>query len=111
MIYEEMPPIRRDEAMAELESEDAARISRALVRLALNDPDRGWLEGIVAAHLESSDPPVRATAALCAGHIARLHRALDTARLVPLIRRLGADPRTRGRMEDALSDIEIFVAK
>jgi hypothetical protein len=62
----------------------------------------------VAAHLQSSDPWVRGVAATCAGHIARLHGALDTNRIVPLIERLASDPRTIGRVEDALEDIEMF---
>jgi hypothetical protein len=111
MIYEEMPPIPREEALAELESQDSERVTRALVRLVLNDPDRVWLEGVVATHLESNDPSVRAVAATCAGHIARLHRALDLPRIVPLLEALASDSRTAGYMEDALSDIDIFVKR
>jgi hypothetical protein len=111
MKYEEMPPIERDEAIAELESQDTARVSCALVRLALNDPDRAWLEDVLAAHLQSNDTWVRGVAATCAGHVARLHGALDTARMVPLIERLFADPTTMGQAEDALDDIEIYVGR
>lgn len=111
MKYEDMPPIGRDEAVAELESEDTERISRALVRLALHEADRSWMEDVIATHLQSPDPWIRGVAATCAGHVARLHRALDTERLVPLIERLASDPSTAGRMEDALEDIDTFAGE
>ena len=44
MRYEEMHPISRDDAAKELASNESERISVALVRLALNDPDPKWLQ-------------------------------------------------------------------
>ncbi len=111
MEYEDLPAIPREEAIVELESEDPERVSCALVRLTLHDSDRAWLEALIVQHLQSNDPWIRGVAATCAGHVARLHRSLDTTRIVPLIERLGADPRTVGRMEDALEDIELFVGR
>lgn len=111
MKYENMPPIGRDEAHIELESGVPERVARALVRVAIHDSDRAFVEDTLAVHLESPDAWIRGVAATCAGHVARIHRALDTARLVPLIERLGADARTRERMEDALEDIEMFIGK
>jgi hypothetical protein len=43
------------------------------------------------------------------GHVARLHRELDLAAVMPSLERLREDPKTRGRVENALSDIEGFV--
>ena len=109
MKYEELPPIRRDKAVIELESENTERVARALVGLALHERDRAWVEDVLAVHLQSGDPWIRGVAATCAGHVARVHRALDTFRLVPLIEALASDLSTIGRMEDALEDIEMFV--
>lgn len=109
MKYEEMPPIQRDLATVELASGDPERVSRALVQLAFHESDRVWLEDVIAAHLSAPDPWIRGLAATCAGHVARIHRDLDVVRLVPLIERLGDDPDTVGRMEDALDDIAMFV--
>lgn len=108
-VYEDLLEIGRAEARIELASEDVARASTALVRLALHDPDRAWLEDLLAVHLASPDPRLRRVAATCTGHVARLHRALDTARLTPLLRGLTENPATAGAAEDALEDIAVFV--
>jgi len=97
--------------MVELASEDPERVSRALVRIALNESERSWVEDVLATHLVSTDPWIRGIAATCAGHVARIHRELDVERVVPLIERLGSESTTVGRMEDALEDIEKFVGK
>lgn len=104
-----MSPITHEDARIELESGVSERVSRTLVRLALHDRDRAFMEDILAIHLQSPDAWVRGVAATCVGHVARIHRALDTGRLIPLINKLGADNRTAGRMVDALDDIEMFV--
>lgn len=109
MKYEVIAKLRRSEALAELGSGEQDRVSTALVAIALHEPDRGWVEDRIAEHLLSPDPWVRGLAAVCAGHVARIHRALDTARLVPLIERLTDDPQTEGRAQDALSDIRMFI--
>ena len=109
MKYESIRKMRRSEALTELRSGALDRVSTALVSIALHEPDRKWVEDQIASHLLSPDPWVRGLAAVCAGHVARIHRALDTARLAPLIERLLDDADTRGRAEDALDDIEMFI--
>src|SRR5690348_1213448 len=94
--YEEMLPLSRDEALTDLASGDCDLVSRALVRLALNDPERAFVEDIIAEHLESPDAWVRGVAALCVSHVARIHGALDIARFVPMLERLKGDERTTG---------------
>lgn len=81
----------------------------AIIRLALNDPDRHWVEGIALALTGSEDPNVRAVAATALGHVARIHGEINVSLVVPALKRLLGDPRTAGRAEDALSDIAIFV--
>lgn len=106
-----MPPIDPQEARLELESGDALRVSRALVRLALHERDCAFVEDVLAIQLQSPDVWVRGVAATCVGHVARIHRVVDTLRLLPLLKSLGSDPRTAGRMEDALEDIKTFARK
>ena len=111
MKYESLPPASREWVVAELASGEPERICRALVQTALNEPERGWVEDTIASNLQSEDAYVRGVSATCAGHVARIHRALDVDRLLPLIRALGSDPETLGRMQDALADIERFVRR
>lgn len=108
MEYEEPTPIGRDHAARELASNDWERISMALLRLSLHDPDPSWLQQTVLPFLRHEHHWVRGTAAMCLGHIARIHGRVDTHIVVPAIRELLEDPATRGKAEDALDDIAMF---
>jgi hypothetical protein len=110
MHYEELEPIARAEAAAELGSRDRERVCPALIRIALFDPDRSWIENTLAQFLQDEDPWIRGVAATCVGHVARIHRALDVACLLPLLRNLLDDPATAGKAQDALDDIGVYIA-
>jgi hypothetical protein len=110
MRYESPAPIGRAEALEAINSGEPRRACEAIIRLALNDPDGRWVEGVALRLAESADPSVRATAATALGHVARIHRKIDSGRVLPALRRLMDDPRTAGRAEDALSDIAMFAS-
>lgn len=113
MHYEELQPISRLDAATELGSSDWERISVALVRLALNDPDPEWLQETLLRYIDHQHYWVRGVAAMCLGHVARLHRQLDLDRCLPAIRRLQKDPNsdTRSHANDALDDIERYILR
>ena len=109
MQYEELKPIERDEAAREFVSGDRERVCPALVRIALFDPDRSWIEDNLARFLRDEDPWIRGVAATCVGHVARIHQALDMERLLPLVISLLDDPATAGKAQDALDDIGVYI--
>ncbi|MEU0504360.1 HEAT repeat domain-containing protein [Nocardia sp. NPDC005998] len=106
--YQRLDPIERSEAIAQLESSESQVVAETILRLALHDPDAGWVTDRALALLESSDYSVRASAATALGHIARIHRSIDSSRVVPALQRLLNDPATAGRADDALDDIAVF---
>jgi hypothetical protein len=108
MRYERPEPISREEAIISLASEDPHVVAQAIIRLALNSPDRVWVEQQALWLTSHRDPDVRAVAATALGHLARIHGAVDHRAVVPALERLKEDPETVGRAEDALSDISIF---
>lgn len=55
----------RADVAIELESGDRDRVSRALVRAALHDPDRVWLEELLMRFLVHDDPWLRGIASKC----------------------------------------------
>lgn len=109
MHYEELDPISRDEALAELHAGGWERISVALTRLALHDPDPAWLQAILLPYTSYSHPWVRGVAAMNLAHVARLHGQLDLEICIPAIRSLLEDETTREKAQDALDDIELYV--
>lgn len=109
MRYERPESIGRSEALDAIASGDSRRSSEAIIRLALNDPNGRWVEGVALDLLESDDPDVRGAAATALGHIARIHGEISIDRVLPALRHLVKDPQTAGRAGEALSDIEIFI--
>lgn len=84
-------------------------VLRALLSAAFYDPDWRWVQNHCLNFLTHEDRDVRALAAICLGHIARIHGKLDVdivlERLVPL----KTDPLIGGSVQDALDDIKFFL--
>jgi hypothetical protein len=47
-------------------------------------------------------------AAICLGHLARIHGTLDLDVVEPALERVLRDPNTTGDVQDALDDIRVF---
>jgi hypothetical protein len=109
MQYEEIDSISRSDAMVGLGSANPRDICKALVRLAFHDPDLRWVQSLCIELAEHSTVEVQSTAILCLGHLARIHRALDLEKVVPLLIDLRKNPMLSGRVDDAMDDIEIFL--
>jgi hypothetical protein len=109
MQYEEIDSISRSDAMVALGSANPRDICKALVRLAFHDPDLRWVQSLCIELAEHSTVEVQSTAILCLGHLARIHRALDLEKVVPLLIDLRKNPLLSGRVDDAMDDIEIFL--
>jgi hypothetical protein len=111
MRYEEVTPISRDEAFKALATNDRDTVSGALLRLALHEKDRTWVEQLLVQFMQHQDPWVRGVAATCVGHVARIHRQLDHETTLSALKLLLNDPATAGKAQDALDDIEVFIVR
>jgi hypothetical protein len=111
MRFEEAQPISREEAAQNLVGPDRDLISSTLVRLALHDKERPWLESLMVQFMRHEDPWIRGVAAMCVGHIARIHGQIDQTAILPLLQSLLNDPATAGKARDALDDIEIYISR
>src|ERR1051326_2548243 len=90
-------------------SENKDAICDALVGIAYYDPDWRWVQSYCLLFLNHRDADIRGLAATCLGHLARIHRVIDLNIVLPELKKLLKDPEIGGRVEDALSDIEIFL--
>jgi hypothetical protein len=90
---------------------NASQISQTLVTLALNDPDRTKVEKYCLDFLEHPDASIRADAATCIAHLARIHQQLDLDLVLPALYRHQSDSGkyVAGNVNNALDDIEIFM--
>lgn len=106
-----MPPISRTEAEKAFKSDKRDDVVRALIRLALNDPDWRLVQTHCLSFLKHPDRWVRGAAAISLGHLARIHGQLDLATVKPALERLRDDTDLDGKAQDALEDIKNYIEK
>jgi hypothetical protein len=109
MRYSEPLPLTRADAERIFASSDRDAVCEALVAVAFHDPDWRWVQDKCLGFTHHSEWALRAIAATCLGHLARIHGTLDFERVKPRLIELMKDPRTRGYAEDAASDIRMFM--
>lgn len=110
MKYEEMPPITHEELGTALIGSNPGQAARAILRMAVHEPDLAWAESECLAALHDRRPEVTAAAITALGHLARIHHALIHPAIVEELRSLQTDPRFAGLAEDALDDISMFAS-
>lgn len=112
MKYEKPKQAGRRELELARRSGDDSSIREGLVSLALNESeDWRWVQAQCIELLEHHDWSVRAVAATCLGHVARIHRKMDLEIVVPALRGMLEDPKVSSYARDALEDIQMYVAK
>lgn len=87
---------------------EALAICEAMVAVAFNDDDWQWAQTRFVGLSEHPHSSVRALAATCLGHVARIHNRIDRDVVLPVLDRLFADPATRGYAETAREDVDMF---
>ncbi len=111
MRYAEPPETDRAGLAAALASGDTAAIAEAVVGLTLHEPDGRWMQDACLRLLDHPSSEVRAVAITCLGHVARIHRLVDKAVVVPRLTVLLDDPAVGSRAADALDDISMFAVQ
>ena len=113
--YEEILPISRHEAISLFHfGLDSEAICKALLSVALHDEDWKWAQAHCLRFLEHSNPEVRRVAAVGLGHVARIHGHLDRRRVVMALNSFinrDINKKIAGAAQDALDDIDLFLAK
>jgi len=109
--YEPVIPRSREELQAALESGEPTSIHDALISAAYWEQDWKWAQDQCLHFVDHSSEMVRSGAAYALGLIAVFHAKLETAIVVPALRRLCENPATRPFAETSLEDIEHFIVK
>jgi hypothetical protein len=109
MRFEAPKKLTRDEATRIFASGVARDIREALVSLALSGDDLQWAQTTCLDYTWNDDPTLRAVAATCLGHSARLHGSLDLDKVMPRLEALSRDAATAGYAETAIEDVRMFV--
>lgn len=109
MKYHEIFPMERADLERLLNSGNEKAIIDALLSAAFYDPDWKWVQTTCLRFLDHPEKWVRWNAATCLGHIARIHRRLDTEIVVPRLMALKADASIASNVDDALDDIKWYL--
>jgi hypothetical protein len=95
--------------------EDALRLGdvegacHALVGLVHYDSDWEWLQNKCLDLLGDDNVSLKGVAISSLGHIARIHGKLDRIKVEVALKNLMGDSSLKGRVVDALSDIEVYL--
>jgi len=100
----------KEELEVMLLSEDAAVTTDALLYLCFNIDDPEWIQlKCIEAIQNNRDEDVRGLALICIGHVARMHKKIDKALVMPVLVEMLKHRTLSGRTQDALDDIDIFI--
>lgn len=102
--------VTREEVEQAFATGEADALTRVLISMAFHEPDADWAQERCLVALEHPSAVVRGLAATCLGHLARIHRRLDLGRVRPRLEAMRADPLAGKRADDALVDIERYLA-
>jgi hypothetical protein len=99
----------RAEVEVPLRSDDTTDMADALLSAAYYDPDWQWVQGQCLTLSRHRDHNVRWVAAICLGHLARIHRQLDLELVLQKLDEMKSDPLVSSAAADALEDVRFFL--
>jgi hypothetical protein len=111
MKYNAIGPKTKHEVESAISGDNPEELSQAVLSAALYSEDPLWAESICIQLARHAHENVRGNAILGFGHIARIHRHLNSSEIKPLIETAlkdGSDY-VRGHAESAADDVEFFL--
>jgi hypothetical protein len=109
-IFRNSPPATPADVCLSLDRSDLPGALDAMVGSVLyGDGDWEELQELHLGLLDHDDLQVRALAATCLGHIARVYRQLDERRVVTALSGVRSIPNVGAAACNALDDIEVFL--
>jgi hypothetical protein len=110
MAAETPNPLSAEEVEQALQSNDPTKISRALLTLALHDPDWHKTQEFCLKFLEHPDDGLRGFAAECISHLIYNQHYLDVDRVRAALLRHQSEPHkyVAGKVTYALSDLDLL---
>ncbi len=101
--------IERDFVLEILKSNKVEEICRVMVSVAYHEKDWIWAQNLFLDLFINKNYEISGLAAVCLGHVARIHSSLDKNKVVNILKTRLNEKEISARILDALDDIEIFV--
>jgi len=99
----------REQELSLLQSDKNEISTRALLAITFNDTDWQWAQDLCLDLINHTNNNISYLAVTCLGHIARIHGKIDKEKVFDAFQLKMSDKEIVGRIEDAISDINMFV--
>jgi hypothetical protein len=108
MQFDNVKVIDRQSAEVAFASGNEGEVCCALVSLAFHESDWLWVQNQCLYFLENDNKNIAGVAATCLGHLARIHRKIEKAKVMAALKLHLSNAEIAGVIEDALDDILMF---
>lgn len=108
-FYKSVTPMGRFEAIKAIESGISEKAYSAMLSIAFFEQDVEWAQNIFLELFNGTDSKISALAAVCLGHLARIHGKINKDLVVSVLRSRLNEVELAGEIGDALEDIDQFV--
>jgi hypothetical protein len=108
LTYYKVVPFSQKEAEAVFANGSREEISNALVGLAYFDEDWEYVRDLCIKFLSDENNKNHSMAAICLGHLARIHRNSEIGKVIPFLESFLSDPEIGGIVEDAIETINHY---
>lgn len=109
LFYKNVTPIDRFEAIKAIKSGISEKVYDGMLSIAFFEQDVEWAQNIFIELFKGTDTKVSALAAICIGHLARIHGRINKDLVVGILKSRLNEKELAGEIEDALEDIDQFV--
>ncbi len=107
--YQDVGIIEKDKAEQIFSTNNVENICSALVSISFYEKDWKWSQDKCLEFLLNANVIIAGMAAICLGHIARIHGKIEKNRVVNALKHKLSNKEIAGQIQDALEDIEIYI--
>jgi hypothetical protein len=107
--YQDVKVIEKDKAEQIFLTNNVENICSALVSISFYEKDWKWAQDKCLEFLINNNVIIAGLAAICLGHIARIHGKIEKDRVINALKHNLSNKELAGQIQDALDDIELYI--
>jgi len=97
-----------EEIQKALSSDNEDLVKRKLLYITFHWDNWRWVQNHCINLLDNTNVNIRALAATCLGHLARIHKTIDKQKILEVFKNKQNDLEIKGQISDAIDDIKMF---
>lgn len=108
MKYHNIPEKTLEEIKRQLDSKDESEVIEGLLSLTMYEYDYNFSMNTVFDFIENSKANLQRVSILCTGHLARIHKKIDSERFLHIIRNQEITRNHKNTINDVIDDFNLF---